>query len=247
LPNRILRAELLDSEPWLALKDNADRCAWIACVLTVDNFGDMPAGPQRLVRLWRPYGIDTPEKAAKVFADLVDVDLVRSYECDGKPYLHIPRFQQHLRFIGHVWPISPWATNEEKQRLGEKSPANHIRSPVNHREPLHEVEVEVEVEVESKSKDLVRAARRPGPADPLSKPPKPVNRGTRLPHGWQLPDDWQAWAEQVRPDWTPQGIIRESITFRDYWLAKSGANGSKMDWLATWRNWIRRCETEPQR
>jgi len=97
------------------------------------------------------------------------------------------------------------------------------------------------------SKDLVRAARRPGPADPLSKPPKPVNRGTRLPHGWQLPDDWQAWAEQVRPDWTPQGIIRESITFRDYWLAKSGANGSKMDWLATWRNWIRRCETEPQR
>jgi hypothetical protein len=115
MPNRILRAELLESEPWLALKDNADRAAYIACLLTADTFGAMPAGPHRLVKLWRPYGIDTPEKASKVLSDLADVDLVRTYQADGKPYLHIPRFNQSCRFLGHLWPLSPWATNEEKQ------------------------------------------------------------------------------------------------------------------------------------
>ena len=128
MPNRILRAELLDSEPWLALKDNADRCAWIACVLSADTFGNMPAGPQRLVKLWRPYGIDTPEKAAKVFGDLVDVDLVRRYTDRDKPYLHIPRFNQSRRYLGHLWPLSPWTTKEEKQRLAGKSPADHSES-----------------------------------------------------------------------------------------------------------------------
>ena len=148
MPNRILRAELLDSEPWLALKDNADRCAWIACVLSADTFGNMPAGPQRLVKLWRPYGIDTPEKAAKVFGDLVDVDLVRRYTDRDKPYLHIPRFNQSRRYLGHLWPLSPWTTKEEKQRLAGKSPADHSESQEVSCEPPVGVGVGVGVGVE---------------------------------------------------------------------------------------------------
>ena len=27
--------------------------------------------------------------------------------------------------------------------------------------------------------------------------------------------------------------------FRDYWLAKAGKDGAKLDWSATWRNWVR--------
>ena len=150
MPNRILRAELLDSEAWLSLKDNADRAAFIACILTVDTFGDMPAGPHRLVRLWRPYGIDTPEKAAKVFGELIDVDLVRSYQQDAKPYLHIPRFQQSPRFPGHLWPLSPWASNEEKQIVAKKSPVTHGESPEG-----VEVGVGVGVGVEEDQKHVV--------------------------------------------------------------------------------------------
>jgi hypothetical protein len=28
--------------------------------------------------------------------------------------------------------------------------------------------------------------------------------------------------------------------FRDYWISVPGSKGVKLDWLATWRNWIRR-------
>lgn len=71
--------------------------------------------------------------------------------------------------------------------------------------------------------------------------------GSRLPDDWTLPDDWKAWALSMRPDWTPEGIVRESITFRDFWHAKTGAGASKMNWQATWRIWVRRAEKEPQR
>jgi len=31
----------------------------------------------------------------------------------------------------------------------------------------------------------------------------------------------------------------ELAKFRDYWMAKAGAAGVKLDWNATWRNWVR--------
>jgi hypothetical protein len=32
----------------------------------------------------------------------------------------------------------------------------------------------------------------------------------------------------------------ELDAFRDYWIAQPGQRGVKLDWDATWRNWIRR-------
>jgi hypothetical protein len=54
---------------------------------------------------------------------------------------------------------------------------------------------------------------------------------------WTLPDDWAAWAKQERPDLNMKEV---SEIFRDYYLGVSGSKGIKRDWLATWRNWVRR-------
>ena len=35
-------------------------------------------------------------------------------------------------------------------------------------------------------------------------------------------------------------VRRESERFRDYWLGLGGAKAAKLDWLATWRNWVRK-------
>jgi len=32
----------------------------------------------------------------------------------------------------------------------------------------------------------------------------------------------------------------ETDKFRDYWLAKSGRDATKVDWNATWKNWLRK-------
>lgn len=67
--------------------------------------------------------------------------------------------------------------------------------------------------------------------------PSKGGQGSRLPDDWQLPVDWQAWAEQERPDLDARQVALE---FADHWHAKPGADARKVDWQATWRNWIRR-------
>lgn len=80
------------------------------------------------------------------------------------------------------------------------------------------------------------AAAQPDPAPAKAKTP----RATRLPTDWQLPAEWEAWALAEQPSWTPEGVRRVADQFRDYWTAKGGADARKVDWEATWRNWVRR-------
>ena len=72
-------------------------------------------------------------------------------------------------------------------------------------------------------------------------PPPPKRETAR---GCYLPDDWRpnADARQTAHDegLNDEEIDRCAAKFRDYWCAKSGAGARKRDWLATWRNWVRR-------
>ena len=69
-----------------------------------------------------------------------------------------------------------------------------------------------------------------------TKPKIKTQRGSRLPTDWTLPDVWKEWAEKERPDLT---ISKVADSFKDFWIAKPGAGGVKLDWYATWRNWVR--------
>lgn len=64
-------------------------------------------------------------------------------------------------------------------------------------------------------------------------------KGTRLPADWRLPEDWENWALQERPGWTPAHCREVAESFSDHWHAKAGADAVKLDWQATWRNWVR--------
>lgn len=80
--------------------------------------------------------------------------------------------------------------------------------------------------------------------DPLS-PPSASDRKL----GTRLPDDFE---EQIRArpdlaDWFRENCPhvdgkRETARFRDHWVAKAGKEGRKLDWIATWRNWMRTAE-----
>lgn len=62
-------------------------------------------------------------------------------------------------------------------------------------------------------------------------------RGSRLSADWFLPVEWGEWA--LGEGLTRDEIRAEADKFRDYWLARAGPQGVKLDWQATWRNWIR--------
>jgi uncharacterized protein YdaU (DUF1376 family) len=60
--------------------------------------------------------------------------------------------------------------------------------------------------------------------------------------GTRLPDDWHP----IGQDWDMAdsllgeiGAANELIKFQDYWRSVPGQKGVKLDWPATWRNWVR--------
>ncbi|MBX4336444.1 DUF1376 domain-containing protein [Bartonella raoultii] len=61
-----------------------------------------------------------------------------------------------------------------------------------------------------------------------------AHRGCRIPADFEPNYDF-ALAEGL----PPERIKIEIAKFRDYWRSKAGANATKTDWQATWRNWIR--------
>lgn len=60
-------------------------------------------------------------------------------------------------------------------------------------------------------------------------------RASRMRLVW-MPDDWKEFCLQQRPDLDPKEVFEQ---FRDYWVSVPGSKGTKLNWFATWRNWVR--------
>ena len=69
------------------------------------------------------------------------------------------------------------------------------------------------------------------------KPKKEQQRGTRLPAQVENIQEWVNFCQTERPDLVFDKVYSQ---FRDYWIAQPGQKGVKLDWDATWRNWVRR-------
>ena len=65
---------------------------------------------------------------------------------------------------------------------------------------------------------------------------KENKRGSRLSQDFIFPSDWLVFCKQERPDLQP---VQTFEKFKDYWIAQAGQKGVKLDWFATWRNWVR--------
>ncbi|WP_455481260.1 DUF1376 domain-containing protein [Bartonella sp. B12(2025)] len=69
--------------------------------------------------------------------------------------------------------------------------------------------------------------------------PKKAER-SKAKRGCRLPEDFEPdYAFAIAEGLSPECVKVEIAKFRDYWRSKSGANATKTDWPATWRNWIR--------
>jgi uncharacterized protein YdaU (DUF1376 family) len=74
---------------------------------------------------------------------------------------------------------------------------------------------------------------------PLTINHKPIDknkRGSRLSSDFLFTGEWLAFCKQERPELEPVQIFEK---FKDYWIAQPGQKGVKLDWDATWRNWVR--------
>lgn len=101
------------------------------------------------------------------------------------------------------------------------------------------------------SESLPNRPTRPDPTRPIQEAPPPTapppaggetagksrrDGGTRLPDPFPVTPEMAAWAREKAPLCGPE----DHEAFCDYWRSVPGAKGRKRDWVATWRNWMRR-------
>jgi hypothetical protein len=66
---------------------------------------------------------------------------------------------------------------------------------------------------------------------------EPIPRkATRLPEDWNPSEELWSWGKEKM---TPPDLRFETAAFKDYWAAKPGVAGKKLDWDKTWKTWIR--------
>lgn len=64
------------------------------------------------------------------------------------------------------------------------------------------------------------------------------SRPTRIHPDFKVTDSMRSWAKEKELDHLDLDGITED--FVDYWLAKSGKDATKVDWVRTWQRWIRK-------
>jgi uncharacterized protein YdaU (DUF1376 family) len=63
-----------------------------------------------------------------------------------------------------------------------------------------------------------------------------ATKAKRLEKDFLLPTEWIDFCKAERKDLNPISVFAQ---FKDYWIAQGGQKGTKLDWFATWRNWVR--------
>ncbi len=71
---------------------------------------------------------------------------------------------------------------------------------------------------------------------PLTKNQEKKTLGKRLASDSCLTKEWEDFCVEQRPELNAQKTFDQ---FKDYWIAQAGQKGVKLDWFATWRNWVR--------
>lgn len=112
--DRVIRADLYQSDRWLDLPTDTHRLVFNALVHEADDFGNLDGGARRLFRFMQRFcQVKTEADAMKIMNDLADADLVRRYEVFGTEYWHLPRFKNTRRYTSRKYPRSPWCDSEK--------------------------------------------------------------------------------------------------------------------------------------
>ena len=93
----------------------------------------------------------------------------------------------------------------------------------------------------SKKEDAFQASKKE-PVSSKANGHTPATLGSFLSREWWPDDKDTEFAERMNLD-----ALEVADSFRDFWFAKSGADGRKRDWSATWRTWCRRHAQSLQR
>lgn len=175
-----------------------------------DDDGYIEDSARRIKRQIFP---DNDYDVAAALGELVDMGMLRRYQSDQGPVLHIVRFKDHQR------PQHPTPTKFTGIRDVDASPRAVSDTP--HEDSRNAHEGSPRSGVESREEESKRGTAR----------------GTRIPSDFAITDRMREWAAKEVP---LVDVDRKLAEFVDYWVGVAGAKGVKADWESTWRNGMRK-------
>lgn len=107
--------------------------------------------------------------------------------------------------------------------------------------------------VEQNSPETVQLTELNGPETVQLAPDAPIDRtgtvlngngarrGSRLPDAFIVTAEMREWATENVPE---VDLRDQTARFCDYWRDQSGARALHLDWVGTWRNWMRRANDD---
>ena len=198
--------------------------AYLLLIMTYWQRGKpLPADPDRLARIARL----SNERWTDVERTLNDFFVV----IDG--HWHHKRINAELEKVRDK--------TEKAKRAGAASASARKATPVQQtlngrstdvQRTFNHTDTDTDTDKEDTSLRSVERVSAPPPAKPSSR-----SRGTRLSPDWQPTDaDRQAALIEGMP---ANEVDRTAARIRDFWTSRAGATSVKLDWAATWRNWVR--------
>lgn len=212
---RTIKPEFPQSESMGRVSREARLC-FILLWTIADDAGRLRGNGRLLSGLLYPYDDDAKDHIDSWLDELANEKCIHRYEAEGDKYIEICGWATHQKID------RPSPSRIPEPTYPQAKPARRLARPREDSPP-----------------DLgPRKGSRKGPVEGDSRDDsrEDTPRASRLANDWVLPEDWKTWAETERPDLDADSVAEQ---FRDYWVAKAGKDGRKLDWEATWRNWIR--------
>ena len=111
MPDRIIRDELLTSERYWNVSDEA-KLLYIHLLISADDTARYTGKNFSLRTRCFPSRAMESTRMETLLSELVDQDLIRLYEVDKERFVFIPRFKQRLRFVNSKYPEPPNQIND---------------------------------------------------------------------------------------------------------------------------------------
>ncbi|WP_233869566.1 hypothetical protein [Paraburkholderia adhaesiva] len=221
------------------------RLLWIYLWMLADREGRLEDRPARIKARALPY--DEADVTA-LLRDLHNTGFIVRYAVDGRRFIQVVNFSKHQKPHGNEPesrippPPGPDGQEHEELRLLDEGLGTKVISASDFGDKdLAPKEQALgpcisDCLIAGLTDSLIAGEGSASRSSKRKPREKGDSRGTRLPAGWTLPDEWAVWAMH-ECEFSPSMVRRTAERFANHWHGAPGAKARKCDWFATWRNW----------
>jgi hypothetical protein len=236
---RSIKPDFFTSETVSALPLST-RLTFIGLWTHVDDNGVTVDNPRLINAAVWPLEDDPLETLQRTSGDLQRLSaagLIVRYEASGRRYLYVRSWDEHQKVSHPAKPRYPRPSDDLMQHPTSGNDALWSSSGESPESLPNPPEI-LAPEQGAGSREKGAGKREGEPPTAAAREGAP-RRGTRLPDDFAVTAEMVAWARENHP--AVNGGY-ETKKFRDYWQSRSGKDATKTDWVATWRNWIRKAD-----